>query len=462
MGQTARTTKLLLDLSPRGQGGTNPGKREHLAATVDILNAARQFYLNFFLAHPDKLMERVEVIAKKTGEVSERLVSADKLLTWAEFHTVETREHPDPLADWNFSRVFPDLPNRYRRSVIKDVLGKARAYLTTLAKWEARGKRKGKPGRPTAGNHPTLYDGTYALELDELDLRKSFVRLKVYTGSAWVWVHYPTCYNRYFERRRTEPGWETESPKLILNKQTAAILFLQSKTITAKKIVESKRNPDLVTVAVDLNVKFLAVITVRQHGVIRETRFVSDQGLDQHRYRHLRRIAKKQWQSGHPVSGEHSNQQLWAHVRRQNQDSAHKTARAIVEVCEKYPGCVLVFERLRKIKAAGASTSRRVNRKQANQLKGKINQLAKEKAYARAVVSVEVNPHGTSQYCARCGSKGVRFTYQAGQRVRGKGGKLFLCPACHYECHADFNASVNVHHSFFREFHWQPRLKGSG
>src|SRR6266571_350597 len=424
MGQTARTTKLLLDLSPRGQGGTNPGKREHLAATVDILNAARQFYLNFFLAHPDKLMERVEVIAKKTGEVSERLVSADKLLTWAEFHTVETREHPDPLADWNFSRVFPDLPNRCRRSVIKDVLGKARAYLTTLAKWEARGKRKGKPGRPTAGNHPTLYDGTYALELDELDLRKSFVRLKVYTGSAWVWVHYPTCYNRYFERRRTEPGWETESPKLILNKQTAAILFLQSKTITAKKIVESKRNPDLVTVAVDLNVKFLAVITVRQHGVIRETRFVSDQGLDQHR--------------------------------------AHKTARAIVEVCEKYPGCVLVFERLRKIKAAGASTSRRVNRKQANQSKGKLNQLAKEKAYARAVVSVEVNPHGTSQYCARCGSKGVRFTYQAGQRVRGKGGKLFLCPACHYECHADFNASVNVHHSFFREFHWQPRLKGSG
>jgi len=249
---------------------------------------------------------------------------------------------------------------------------------------------------------------------------------------------------------------------LILNKQTAAIHFLQSKAITAKKIVESKRDPDLVTVAVDLNVKFLAVITVRQHGVIRETRFVSDQGLDQHRYRHLRRIAKKQWQSGHPVKGEHSNRHLWAHVRRQNQDSAHKTARAIVEVCEKYAGCVLVFERLRKIQAAGGSTSRRMNRKQANQLKGKINQLAKEKAYARAVVSVEVNPHGTSQYCARCGSKGVRFTYQAGQRVRGKGGKLFFCPACHYECHADFNASVNVHHSFFREFHWQPRLKRSG
>ena len=462
MGQTARTTKLQLDLSPRDQRGANPGKREHLAATVDILNAARQFYLNFFLTYPDKLMERVEVISKQTGEVSEGLISADKLLTWAEFHTVETRDHPTPRAGWNFSQQFPDFPTRYRRSVIKDVLGKARAYLGSKARWEASGKKKGKPGVPTPRNHPTLYAGTYALELATLDLKASFVKLKVYTGSRWIWANYPTRYNRYFERRRAEEGWEMESPKLILKKQGVEIHFLQTKTIQARKIVESKRDPDLVTVAVDLNVKFLAVITVRQHGIIRETHFVSDQGLDQHRYHHLKRVAKKQWQTGRAVKGEQSNQQLWAHLRRQNLDAAHKTARAIVEVCEQYPGCVLVFERLRVIKPKGGSKSRRLNRKQANHLKGKINRLAKEKAYASGVVSVEVNPHGTSQYCARCGSKGLRFSLVAGHRVASKGGNLFFCPVCSYECHADFNASVNVHHSFFREFHWQPRLQRSG
>ena len=462
MGQTARTTKLLLDLSARDQGGANAGKRSHLEETSKILDAARQFYLDFFLAHPEKLMERVEVLSKKTGEVSERLISADKLLTWAEFHTVTTAEHPDPLPEWNFSQAFPDFPNRYRRSVIKDVIGKARGYLTTLRKWQHSGKKKGKPGIPTASNHPTLYAGTYTLDLDELDLRKSFVRLKVYTGSTWAWVQYPTRYNRYFEQRRAEEGWEQESPKLVLGKRSAAIHFLQSKTIKARKIVESKRDPDLVTVAVDLNVKQLAVITVRQHGKITQTRFVSDRGLDQARFRHLGRIAKKQWQSGQAVKGERSNQQLWRHIRRQNTDAAHKTARAIVEVCERYPGCVLLFERLRTIKAAGGSKSRRRNRKQANQLKGKINQLAKEKAYAKGVVSVEVNPHGTSQYCSRCGAKGMRFSLLAGQRVKGRGGKLFCCPVCHYECHADFNASCNVHHSFFREFHWQPRTPKSG
>ena len=73
---------------------------------------------------------------------------------------------------------------------------------------------------PNGFQPPTLYAGTYTLDLDELDLRESFVRLKVYTGSEWVWVHYPTRYNRYFERRRTEPGWETESPKLVLSKTT--------------------------------------------------------------------------------------------------------------------------------------------------------------------------------------------------------------------------------------------------
>lgn len=206
MGQAARTTKLLLDLSARDQGGTNTRKRQYLDETVTLLNAARRFYLAFFLAHPEKLLEQVEVVSSQTGVVSERLISADKLLTWAEFHTVETDAHPDPLPTWNFSQRFPDCPNRYRRSVIKDCLGKARGYLTTLQAWQRSGKKQGKPGSPSPSNHPTLYAGTFTLELDELDRRNSFVRLKVYSGTAWIWANYPTRYNRYFERRLGEEG----------------------------------------------------------------------------------------------------------------------------------------------------------------------------------------------------------------------------------------------------------------
>jgi putative transposase len=459
MGQATRTTKLLIDLGARAQGGANSGKRTHLEATAALLDEARSFYLDFFLAHAEKLCERVTYYAEQHQEMRERVISANELLTWAEFQTVATKEHPDPLPGWNFSERFPGMPCSYRRSVIKDAIGKVKSYLSNRSNWQRTGKKKGKPGVPGVSNHPTLYEGTCSLELDQVDLRESFVRLKVYTGERWMWVNYPLKYSRYFERRRADPAWEQQSPQLVLRPRSAELHFSQTREVKARRVKESKLDPDLVTVAVDLNVKILAVITVRRHNTIIETVFVTDKGLDQHRYGHMKRISKKQWLSGKPVKGEHSNQQLWQHVRRMNTDAARKTAHAIARVCAKYPGCVLLFERLRKIKARDASKSRRLNRKQANQLRGQINRLGKEQAFVEGTVTVEVNPHGTSQYCSRCGAQGQRFSLRAGQRVKERGGKLFSCPVCHYEAQADFNASVNVHHSFFQELHWQPRPK---
>ncbi len=462
MGQAIRTTKLSLDLGGRTQGGANTGKRAYLEATGAILDQARAFYVAFFLAHVDKLSERVSFSSEKSQEMRERAISANALLTWAEFHTVETREHPHPWPTWNFSQGFPDMPFIYRRSVIKDAIGKARSYLSNLSNWQKTRKKKGKPGVPGASNHPTLYEGAFSLELDGLNQRETFVRLKVYTGACWTWANYPVLYSRYFEQRRTEAEWEQQSPKLVVRPTFAELHVSQTQKVKAKKVKESKQDPSLVTVAVDLNVKNLAVITVRQHGTTLETVFVTDHGLDQHRYQHLKRISKKQWLSGSPIKGEHSNQQLWRHVRCMNTDAAHKTARAVANVCVKYPGCVLLFERLRKIKPKAGGKSRRMNRTQANQLRGKINQYSREKAFAEGAVTVEVNPHGTSQYCSRCGAKGERFSYRGGKRIKEKWGKLFWCSQCRYEANADFNASVNVHHSFFQQFHWRPRAERSG
>src|SRR6266571_888999 len=145
MGQASRTTKLLLDLSNRGGGGANTSKRAYLEETVKILNAARAFYLTFFLAHPDKLTERVRYFSQKHQEERERLSSPNELLTWAEALTVATRDHPHPLPSYNFSEQFPDFPFIYRRSVIKDAIGKVRSYHSHLANWQASGAKKGQP-----------------------------------------------------------------------------------------------------------------------------------------------------------------------------------------------------------------------------------------------------------------------------------------------------------------------------
>ena len=132
MGQAIRTTKLPLDFSKRTQGGATTRKRAYLEATVQTLDAARAFYVAFFLAHSDKLSERVPYFSEHHQEMRERLISSDKLLTWAEFQTVETLEHPHPLSEWNFTRAFPDFPSVYRRAIIKDAICKVKQSFVRL------------------------------------------------------------------------------------------------------------------------------------------------------------------------------------------------------------------------------------------------------------------------------------------------------------------------------------------
>lgn len=107
MGQATRTTKLSLNLGKREEGGANNGKRAYLDATAEVLNQARAFYLDFFLAHAEKLAERVTYYSEKHLEMRSRTISPNELLTWAEAHTVETREHPTRGRVGTSVRVFP-------------------------------------------------------------------------------------------------------------------------------------------------------------------------------------------------------------------------------------------------------------------------------------------------------------------------------------------------------------------
>src|SRR5215470_17277185 len=197
MGQATRTTKLSLVLGKRDQGGANAGKQTALTATVEVLNRARAFYLDFFLANADKLAEKVTYYSEEHLEFRERLISAHELLTWAESCTVATAAHPHPWPGWNFSERFPGMPFAYRRSVIKDAIGKVRSYLSNHANWEASGKQKRKPGHPAATDHPTLYQGCLALDLETLDLKAAFVRINVHTAAGWRWLHYPVNSSHY-------------------------------------------------------------------------------------------------------------------------------------------------------------------------------------------------------------------------------------------------------------------------
>ena len=66
MGQAKRTTKLLLDLGKRTQGGANTGKRAYLDETAQVLNQGRAFYIEFFLAYAEKSKKRWSTTPKRT------------------------------------------------------------------------------------------------------------------------------------------------------------------------------------------------------------------------------------------------------------------------------------------------------------------------------------------------------------------------------------------------------------
>lgn len=78
MGQATRTTKLPLDLGKRAEGGANSGKRAYLEATADVLTQARAFYLDFFLAHAEKLAERVTYYSEKHLEMRTCAISPNE------------------------------------------------------------------------------------------------------------------------------------------------------------------------------------------------------------------------------------------------------------------------------------------------------------------------------------------------------------------------------------------------
>src|SRR5258707_6662485 len=120
MGQATRTTKLFLSFSRRDQGGANNQKRAALDATAAVLTAARAFYIDFFLAHADKLSERVTYYSEEHLELRERLISAHELLTWAESCTVATAAHPHPWTAWNSTEGFACLPFASRRSATNE------------------------------------------------------------------------------------------------------------------------------------------------------------------------------------------------------------------------------------------------------------------------------------------------------------------------------------------------------
>jgi len=400
-------------------------------------------YLDLTQKHRFLLLATKESVHKKTGEVLFRPLRNAEILTELEKLSLPTLKHPE--TEINIKSLFPGLPTHWRRSCINTSTGMVKSYLSHLKNWGSH--QKGNPPKPpVARNLPTFYKGTYQIEL--FDIKNQFVRLKVFDGTSWVWKNYPIKIGRKQLEQLNAPEWSMQSPTLVpkrTKRGTQWYLHIPlAKKVKVKPIKEQKKeNPNLTTLAVDLGLRHLAVVTVRKNGEIAFVKFFRGEEVEAHRLQHLQKVFRKQQQSGKPVRGERSNKGMWRHIKAANLDVAHRLTREMVEIALHYDVKVIVIEYLRRFHPRrGEKRKRKLNRKLTYWLKGKIEEQLRYKAFEHGILVKSVSPAWTSKSCNQCGELGERFSHQS----------LFRCLCCGYSANADFNASANFHQVFWGVF----------
>jgi dihydroneopterin aldolase/transcription elongation factor Elf1 len=240
--------------------------------------------------------------------------------------------------------------------------------------------------------------------------------------------------------------------------------------ITLKKNVELLTKEEfrklqrIAVIGVDLNSKYgvaysLWIWNVKEDSIkpIR-ARFLPK--MKSHQFQELE---KQRLQEIHKNSVKYN--ELWQRInrkiQRQNIAWVEKMSKMLIDIALesiKQYNCeiaVIAFENLKDYKAG--NNSKKINKKNAEWLRGRIVQRVFEKSlwnYSMKVLTylptfnknqknleqILVDANGTTIYCSKCGSKGKLIKYIA----KGKIKKFFKCNNCGYSNNKHFNAGNNI------------------
>jgi transposase len=132
----------------------------------------------------------------------------------------------------------------------------------------------------------------------------------------------------------------------------------------------------------------------------------------------------------------------WRKFRAIQKELAHLAANVIVLIAQIYNCSAIYTEWLKSLKST--KYSRRLNWLINTTVRQAIYDLV---AYKAALVGIElkrpVQPYGTSQYCPRCGKKGIH-TKSAHDKQEFNAGGWFFCPSCGFNADRDYVACCNL------------------
>ncbi len=159
---------------------------------------AHRSHIDFFLAHADKLAERVAYYSEKHLEMRERAISANELLSLL----------PKPARWKRKSILMPGLtgtsPKRSPLCPVCTAAASSRMPRASCGRTCPIG-RTGKKVAKRRGDLDSLEEATIPPSTKGLSLSNWTASIcarplcggSVYTGQSWKWVNYPVRYSRY-------------------------------------------------------------------------------------------------------------------------------------------------------------------------------------------------------------------------------------------------------------------------
>jgi len=147
---------------------------------------------------------------------------------------------------------------------------------------------------------------------------------------------------------------------------------------------------------------------------------------------------RRRLQSKGTKSAKRHLKKLSGRQKRFRKDCDHVLSKRLVQSVES--GATLVFEDLTNIR--GRAKMRKAQRRRLHSWSfAQFQAFVTYKAEAKGVKVGYVDPRYTSQKCSQCGhiERGNRPTQAE-----------FRCKKCRFECHADYNASMNIRDDFLK------------
>lgn len=343
---------------------------EWLRATQELYNKVLYFYYRLFLDHPElhglgdqkllREMERLSIVGRDGRPV----------------------ERPLP---------FEKFPLYFRRAAINAALAAGKSYL-------AREDQE----RPTEAfaSGVTLYKGNYK------DLDSHSIRLKVWDGERWRWIHARLSGNDIPE------GAVCLSPRLVFRDGSVQLHVPIRQSVPDGKPLKERMGEDMKLCSVQFtNGDAIAVCcVVDSRGTVTAVRFLRG-GRD---YTHrCRRLLEKIEASRKAVGGKRGrddNKRYWKKLKQISDDMAHRVSRQAVDFCVENDVGVIVLPKYSQeftryvMAAVGNWSPLRLNYQVRTQLK--------YKAWQAGILVLESEVSDIERYCALCGGAVCRHGEQ--------------------------------------------------